>query len=342
MLAAITPGFLTGGSAAKTYADFQAHIATLATGGALAWNSTATTSVGVYRTTAAAATGGMTGSPFYPEAAYGLNSAVARIIQHSMPNQTAFNLLVSGGLEVLFQVATKSAGACAAVDRNGFLSSTQASGTKRACSRVLYWVSGVGAFEIDPQAGTGPTPYTIPEPVTPVADILLDFVNGTYRVDGTTYATAALAGFTGTGTFDATGYTATGTQSISGAISLPGDFAVFAEFSSPASASGAVFQGSVNGVPGVQFGGGLYSTSPAITGGTIAACTRVALGRAGGVAKVSYDNAATVTGGTLSAPGSKTLFIGNAINGANPWGSPIKKIAIYKQTLTDAQFQALS
>lgn len=152
-------GGASGGSA-KTYIDFQAHIATLATDGSVGWNSTATTTVGVYRTTAAAATGGMTGSPFYPEAAYGLNSAVARIIQHSMPDQTAFNLLVSGGLEVLFQVATKSAGACAAVDRNGFLSSAQASGTRRACPRVLYYVNGVGAFEIDPSTGTGPTPYT--------------------------------------------------------------------------------------------------------------------------------------------------------------------------------------
>lgn len=178
-----------------------------------------------------------------------------------------------------------------------------------------------------------------------VADILLDFVNNIYRVDGTTYATAALAGFTGTGTFDASGYTATGTEIISGTVAAAGDYVIFSDFQQPATdLTRYLFYGAADAVPSLfrTQTAGLYTPFYGVSGSTSANCTRAAFGRSGGVAKTSYDNAAVSTGSGMPGFGNKALYIGNDQGASGAWGVPIRKIAIYKQTLTDAQIQALT
>ena len=172
-----------------------------------------------------------------------------------------------------------------------------------------------------------------------VADILLDFVNGIYRVNGTTYATAALAGFTGTGTFDANGYTAAaGTDRLSGPLSLPGDFVVFASYALPAAggSSKTLFTND-NSLNVKMNAGGTITTFPVIGADTTSA-TKIAIGASGGVAKKCFDGGAVQTGSAYSHPGS-TLTIGNEPFAANPWGVPIKFLAICKVTATDAQYQ---
>jgi len=176
-----------------------------------------------------------------------------------------------------------------------------------------------------------------------VADILLDFVNGVYRVDGTTYASAALAGFTGTGTFNASGYTPTGNQKLTGTVALPGDFIVFSEFVQPATdilrelwrhSGGSMF--AIDRVDG----SGEYVENPS-SGGTSFSCTKIAHGRSGGVVKTSFDNGSVSTGGAIAVQGSASFVIGNTGAGDGPWSAAIRSIAIYKQTLSDAQIQAL-
>lgn len=177
-------------------------------------------------------------------------------------------------------------------------------------------------------------------PVGPVADILLDFANSAYRVDGVTYASAALAGFPGAGTFNASGYTATGNQNLTGTVDLPGDFIIVCEYVIPP--AGVVFLFNHKGPDNLRiFQNGTIQTTPAII--STATATRIAFGRSGGLLKGSADRSSVLTGAALAAQGSALMGVGNQPNdvGGLAWGVPIKSFAIYKQTLTDAQIQAL-
>lgn len=175
-----------------------------------------------------------------------------------------------------------------------------------------------------------------------VADILLDFVNNVYRVDGVTYATAALAGFTGTGTFNASGYTATGSQVISSTVNLPGDFIVLCAFSPTPFSVAQLWAHGSSGTNRIIRASGEYQESPAITGATPTTASKIAFGSSGGVGKISVDSGAVLTGGAVVAPNSATFRIGNDQSSGIPWGAPIQALSIYKQTLTDAQIQALN
>lgn len=174
------------------------------------------------------------------------------------------------------------------------------------------------------------------------ADILLDFVNNVYRVDGTTYATAALAGFTGTGTFNASGYTATGAQSLSSTIDLPGDFIVVCTFSPTPFGVAQLWAHQATTLYRIIRASGEYQELPAITGAAPTTASKIAFGTSGGLSKISVDSAPVVTGTSSAAPGSAIFRIGNDSSAGIPWGAPIQSLAIYKQTLTDAQMQALT
>lgn len=175
-----------------------------------------------------------------------------------------------------------------------------------------------------------------------VADILLDFVNNVYRVDGVTYATAALAGFPGTGTFDANGYTATGSDKLQGTVALGGDFIIATNHVQASGATGALFSTAVNS-PQVYWvaGSGMYLTNPAGGVSAPSSATKLAFGRSGGIIRASFDGGAVSGAGSFAIPGSVTFSIGNTVASGDPWGVPIRSLAIYKQTLSDAQIQGL-
>lgn len=179
------------------------------------------------------------------------------------------------------------------------------------------------------------------------ADIVLDFAgvkNGGvpfYRRDGVVHATAALAGFTGTGTFGAAGYTARGTARLEGTVTIPGDFIIYGEFEDPNDSpqrrlwrlAGAEVLQVFSESPG-------FSTFPATT--TASSATRAAFGRSGGLAKGSFDGSTTVSGSSVLPPGSgRALLIGNQHNGSTPFYAPIKLIMVVSGTLSDAEIQAL-
>jgi len=165
MLAAITPGFLTGGSAAKTYADFLAYITAQAS--SVSWTSGFAASAS-FRTIVGAKTGNMWGSPELGNspADNGVysGSAHSRIVQHALPSEATLDALV--GKEVYCRVVPIGVRTdWLAHDRNGYLSLGQTTAGD-SCANIdlcAWWDATAGsAFQRNPLLGTGPTPYPIP------------------------------------------------------------------------------------------------------------------------------------------------------------------------------------
>ena len=180
------------------------------------------------------------------------------------------------------------------------------------------------------------------------ADIVLDFAGvkngGTplYRRAGTTYATAALAGFVGTGTFDASGYTATGVQKITGAVTFPAAYVVYAQFDQPATDinRAAFFENTGSGPVLQRLTTGEYYFAG--SGPDAVSATKFA-GGFNGNRKVSVNGGAVVTGGAApAAAGVTTLHIGNSTGNTQPWAVPIKLIQIFLSAQTDAQILAMA
>lgn len=178
-----------------------------------------------------------------------------------------------------------------------------------------------------------------------VADILLDFVNGVYRVDGVSYGSASAAGFTGTGTFNASGYTPTlASDYLVGTTTIAGDYAAVASFEQT-NVSGNVFQVASGGLrPSWSSGTGLYTVLPSPGGGISypSSATKVVCARSGGNIRVCFDGGTVQGGNAIAAPGAgASVWVGNNAFLGDSWRFPIKSLAIYKQTLTDAQIVAL-
>lgn len=165
MLAAITPGFLTGATA-KTYDDFVAHITARGVDGDQAWNALVNINAGSY-TTQAGTVGSSTmrGSSWLAKFAGdgAITRGVARVVQHGLPSQAIFNDQVAQARKVFLVVAAVTADFPVALNRNGYLSTGDNVNTSaiRACTELTYWYSGA-AWTMNPSTGTGPTPYPIP------------------------------------------------------------------------------------------------------------------------------------------------------------------------------------
>ena len=169
MLAAITPGFLTGGSAAKTYADFQAHITARATDGDRGWSSAVTGAYAFFTTTAAPAPGAMYGTSWggFGGEFLGGSCAFCRVVQHGLPTEAVFNEQVAKGQKIFIQVqGVGTATYFYSVTRNGYTSveyDIPGGDTRMGVMELLYWDDTLKqAFKMNPYAGTGPTPYPIP------------------------------------------------------------------------------------------------------------------------------------------------------------------------------------
>jgi hypothetical protein len=147
-----------GGSSGPTYAQFQAHIATLATDGAIAWTNSGGYALGSYRTTATPApVGDMYGTSWLSEFNRSL-SRVSRTVQHGLPSQAVLNAQVSASREIFIKYEAGAFVASPPLNRNGYLSQDSPSaGT--LVTDLIYW-DGAQAQRMNPSAGTGPTPYT--------------------------------------------------------------------------------------------------------------------------------------------------------------------------------------
>lgn len=152
---------MLGGS--KTYYDFVAHITALATGGVAEWRNNILRAPGGYRTKAEPFAGftNMRGSIWQSYAMASIPPS--RLTQHGLPSEAAFDAQTAAGREVFFRLT--SAGnqeSFYSLTRNGYTSDTFIDGSLFAavyCPELLYW-DGAAAWKTNPQAGTGPTPYT--------------------------------------------------------------------------------------------------------------------------------------------------------------------------------------
>ncbi|MBU1522125.1 MAG: hypothetical protein KJ728_11970 [Alphaproteobacteria bacterium] len=148
------------GAAAKTYADFVAHITGLATEGSVTWGvNMPTTVIGGYRTTAATAAGTMTGST-WQNVYKGDAAAPCRMVQHGLPDEATFLAQVAAGRQIFYRISSGTAPASyAGVFRNGYSSSSSTTifATRRV-DELLYW-DGARAQRMQPFLGLGPTPY---------------------------------------------------------------------------------------------------------------------------------------------------------------------------------------
>lgn len=177
---------------------------------------------------------------------------------------------------------------------------------------------------------------------SPVPALELNFVDGIYRTDGVTYASAEAAGWTVLGgTFDANGYTPTGTNRLLKTVNLTPDFIVVAKFVPPPAGGNRQIWEHVNYPnPGVmKLSSGSTQTNPLIA--TYPDPTRVAFGKSGGVYRVSFNRGAVSVGSSDLNPGSGFVVVGNNQDSVYPTNSPIEYWAAYFGTFTDAQIQAM-
>lgn len=154
-------GFQGADAGGKTYAQFQAHIATLAPT-SVAWSGSSVNAA--RRTTAAAATGVMQGSSWgLSETGFltGAASQISRVVQHGLPSQAVFDAQVASGREIyLLMVDDGTTTSYGAVNRNGYTSAvfSGAATPCSICTDLIYW-DGTQAQRMNPKLGTGPTPY---------------------------------------------------------------------------------------------------------------------------------------------------------------------------------------
>lgn len=151
-------------SAAKTYAEFQAHITTLAVDGVGVWTGLMATGTAsrARKTTAAALSGNMEGSTWGPSApGVGRSNAVlCRALQHAFPDQPTFQDQITNGLDIFYRTQEVTASALPSVNRNGYTSTASAVATLTAI--IVEYIAWIGGMPMrgDPVAGTAPTPYT--------------------------------------------------------------------------------------------------------------------------------------------------------------------------------------
>ncbi len=154
----VNAGILAAGLQSRTYAEFQAHIATLAPT-SRPWGFY--TDAGAIRTTAATPVGEMDGSPWLQRMDIGGTRlpAPCRIVQHGLPSEAEFYAQIAAGREIFFRLNVNPGGSAAARNRNGFMSTAGSNVFNTDCPELIYW-DGAQAQRMRPSLGLGPTPYT--------------------------------------------------------------------------------------------------------------------------------------------------------------------------------------
>lgn len=158
------PGILAAGAGggAKTYAEFQAHIATLAVNGSRAWAGITNQTAGAFVTTATTEGGLMYGSS-WNTFFYRPNASTCRVLRHGFPSQAAFEAQVSAGRDIFFRISnsTPDQPLFSPLSRNGYTSLLSNDGTYPAatCTELIRW-DGERAWKSAPSIGSGETEYT--------------------------------------------------------------------------------------------------------------------------------------------------------------------------------------
>lgn len=147
-----------GAFTARTYTEFQAQVTSLATNGTVIWNDAVGTA-GKYKTTAAGNVGAMAGSSWLTAFRGGAFSTPSRVIQHGLPSQAEFTAQNTGLFDIYIETVAVADQTLVSLNRNGYTSTAFASATTSLiCTDLIYW-DGTRAQRMNPNAGTGPTPY---------------------------------------------------------------------------------------------------------------------------------------------------------------------------------------
>lgn len=157
-----------GGGAAKTYAEFQAYIDTLAVNGALYWYDAFPTGNGSYRSTAKntnptfTALAGTSWGPSSPNGFARPTSSVSGAAIHGFTTQALIDAQVAAGREIFFKVTALTTSAdVIGLSRNGLTSTAQSGVSSRVrLDEIRYFDPTLGPVMVDPLNGTGPAPFT--------------------------------------------------------------------------------------------------------------------------------------------------------------------------------------
>lgn len=165
-LALTQPNTNTGGIPGKTYAEFVAHVTARAVNGVLNWNALTNIDAGNYTTTAAdVGSSFMTGSSWNAKFSGGgaQTRGAARVVQHGLPTQAAFNDQVSSGRVLFLAISSATPAFPAALNRNGYLSLADDVNNiaNRVCTEIIRW-DGFKAWTSNPSIGGAETEYTWP------------------------------------------------------------------------------------------------------------------------------------------------------------------------------------
>lgn len=152
------------GPAPKTYTDFQAHIATLATGGAVQGAiTTQTPNAASFRITGPLIGGSMSGSPWNALVrGGGSGSGIYRVLQHALPSLEIMQAIVAGGFETYMRTESgPTSTTVTALDRNGYASSTFAGAatTFRVVDLIRWDDTLKKAFRSNPSIGGAESEY---------------------------------------------------------------------------------------------------------------------------------------------------------------------------------------
>lgn len=151
----------------KTYAQYQAYIATLPVLSNKAWGYSAyglsgpVGTVGNYTTTANTLSRGvMAGTSWFDGSVVGAfddtNTNVAPSIIHGLPSAAEATNQENNGYQIYVRVEIIAATTRGALARNGFTSTAAIGTANRKITKIIYW-NGTVAMEINPSAGTAPT-----------------------------------------------------------------------------------------------------------------------------------------------------------------------------------------
>lgn len=148
---------------AKTYTDFQAHIATLGASSATWSASPAGTGGGKKITTAAAQTGGMDGSSWNAPFRRAAGTVTCRVIQHALPSEAVFLAQIANSQDIYFEVVDVGSVAFTGVTRNGYTSGSASASTGQRVVDLIRWDDTLKkAFRSNPSTGGAETEYPIP------------------------------------------------------------------------------------------------------------------------------------------------------------------------------------
>lgn len=150
----------------KTYADYQAKMATDFPNTA-AWSGDLSgIGQGAYRSTAAADTGTMVGSSWASTFKRGTGTtSVCRLVQHAMPNSAAYLAAQAAGHIVVWRWAyvSPAPGGYPALNRNGYQSLEDlTAGDLNACNLLIRWDETTKkAYQSNPSIGGAETEYPL-------------------------------------------------------------------------------------------------------------------------------------------------------------------------------------